>query len=178
MPIRKTLHAKWDKLRGRSPTPEPQHGQEQLHRSSSTPPAITATDYIPSQPNIDSSVAQTSLYPSRTSGDTPHPSTESSSSSAEISIAQKVTGGPPSRTPSDPQEAIPDEHGEGLEGCLKANKEGYSNTRDIVTGAVRLALDITESLSEGVPFLPGAIKALKTVVEAYEVRRLRSKAVL
>ena len=50
--------------------------------------------------------------------------------------------------------------------------------RDTVKGTVRLALDITESLSEGVPFLPGAVKALKTVVEAYEVRRSRVKVSL
>ena len=56
-------------------------------------------------------------------------------------------------------DSTPDEHREGRR----------SNTRDTVTGAVRLALDITESLSDGVPFLPGAVKALKTVVEAYEV---------
>ena len=47
-----------------------------------------------------------------------------------------------------------------------------------MTGAVLLALDITESLSaaSGVPFLPDVVKALKTVVEAYEVRRSRAKA--
>ena len=55
-------------------------------------------------------------------------------------------------------------------------KEGGSNMGDMITGAVRLALDITESLSDGVPFLPGALKALRTVVEAYEVRRLCSRA--
>ena len=59
---------------------------------------------------------------------------------------------------------------------FRSTKEGHSNTRDTVTGGVRLALDITESLSEGVPFLPGVVKALKTVVEAYEVRRSRAKA--
>ena len=55
-------------------------------------------------------------------------------------------------------------------------KEGHSTTRDTVTGGVRLALDITESLSQSVPFLSGAVKALKTVLDAYEVRRSRSKA--
>ena len=47
------------------------------------------------------------------------------------------------------------------------------NTRDTVTGGVRLALDITESLSKGVPFLPGVVKALTTIVEVYEVCRSR-----
>ena len=51
-------------------------------------------------------------------------------------------------------------------------KGGRSNTGETVTGAARLALDLAESLSEGVPFLPGAVKALITVVEAYEVRFL------
>ena len=51
-------------------------------------------------------------------------------------------------------------------------KGGCSNTGETVTGAARLALDLAESLSEGVPFLPGAVKALKPVVEAYEVRFL------
>ena len=54
-------------------------------------------------------------------------------------------------------------------------EERRSNTKDTVTGAVRLALDITESLSEGVPFLPGAVKALHTVMEAVEVCCSRSK---
>ena len=53
-------------------------------------------------------------------------------------------------------------------------KGGRSNTGETVIGAARLALDLTESLSEGVPFLPGAVKALRTVVEAYEVRHLAS----
>ena len=92
-----------------------------------------------------------------------------------------VTEGSPSRTPSDRQEttipgptdttnATPDEHEEGLESRPQVAKAGHSKTRDKVTGGVRLALDITESLSEGVPFLPGVVKALKTVLEAYEVR--------
>ena len=58
------------------------------------------------------------------------------------------------------------------------SKEGHSNTRDTVTSAVRMALDITELLSEGVPFLPGAVQAPKTVVDTYEVRRSRSNASL
>ena len=120
---------------------------------------------------------------STTFRDTPHPPTESSSSPGEIPIA-KVTSGPPRRTPSDPQEATlpgptvltnvtPDEHGEGVESRPKVTKEAHSNTRDTVKGAVRLALDITESLSDGVPFLPGVVKALGMIAEAHEVRRSR-----
>ena len=86
--------------------------------------------------------------------------------------------------PSDPQEATltgptdstnvtPDEHGEELESRLQVTKEGHSNTRATVKGAVHLALDITESLSDGVPFLPGVVKALRMIVEAHEVRRSR-----
>ena len=116
-----------------------------------------------------------------TSRDTPHSPTESSSSPGEVPIA-KVTGGPSSRTPSDPQEATlpgpadsknvtPDEHGEELEGRLQVTKEGRSNTRATVKGAVYLALNITESLSDGVPFLPGVVKALRMIAEAHEVRR-------
>ena len=111
-------------------------------------------------------VEQTLSPTSTTFRDTPHPPTEPSSSPGEIPIA-KVTSGPPRRTPSDPQEATlpgptvltnvtPDEHGEGVESRPKVTKEAHSNTRDTVKGAVRLALDITESLSAGVPFLPGA----------------------
>ena len=61
-------------------------------------------------------------------------------------------------------------HEHRSESSSKKAKEGHSKTKDTVAGAVRLALDVTESLSDGVPFLPGAVKALKTVVEAYEVR--------
>lgn len=55
-------------------------------------------------------------------------------------------------------------------------QDSGSSTGDTVSGAVRLALDITESLSDGVPFLPGVVKALKTVLEAYEVCILSAKA--
>ena len=187
MPFCKLIRAKWVKTIGRSRTPEPQRRQgEVIHRPASAPPPTTATDRIPSQPVIQLTVEQTPPLTSRTSENTPHAPTESSSSSAKNSISN-VTGGPPPRTRSDPHEttiqgstvstnATHDEHGEGLESRPKVTKEGHSNTRDTVKGAVRLALEVTESLSEGVPFLPGVVKALKTVVEAYEVRRSRSKA--
>ena len=78
--------------------------------------------------------------------------------------------------PTVPANVTPDEHGEGTGSRPKVTKEGHSNTKDTVKGALCLALELTESLSEGVPFLPGVVKALKTVAEAHEVRRSRSKA--
>ena len=80
--------------------------------------------------------------------------------------------------PAVPANVTPDEHGEGTGSRPKVTKVGHSNTKDTVKGALCLALELTESLSEGVPFLPGAVKALKTVVEVYEVRRSRSRASL
>ena len=65
---------------------------------------------------------------------------------------------------------MPDTHGQTLESGSKHAENGHSNTKDTVTGAVLLALDVTASLADGVPFLPGAVEALKTFVEAYKVR--------
>ena len=66
----------------------------------------------------------------------------------------------------------PDPHREEPRSDSKQTKEGHSKIGEAVKGAVRVALDLTESLSDGVPFLSGAVKALKTVVEVYEVRCL------
>ena len=106
MPLRKKLRAKWDKLRGHSPTPEPQT-QDQVCQSASV----------------------------------------SSSTGVTAHISQQT-------------------------------QHSRSRTGDTVAGAMHLALDITELLSDGVPFLPGIVKALKNVVEVYEVCSLSAKACL
>ena len=65
--------------------------------------------------------------------------------------------------------SAPNPHGEGTRSGSKETKEVHSKIGEAVKGAVRVALDVTESLSDGVPFLSGAVKSLKTVVEVYEV---------
>ena len=65
--------------------------------------------------------------------------------------------------------SAPDPHGEGTRSGSKETKEAHSKSGEAVKGAIRTALDATESLSDGVPFLSGAVKSLKTVVEVYEV---------
>ena len=187
MPSHKTLHTKWDKFRGHSSSPEPRGGQEQVPRSKSTLPPTTTADCVPSQSVIELTIEQTWPYPVTTSRDIPHAPTESPSSSAEVVITEAPTGGYPYYTASNPQDITtasptastdiaPYERGNGPRGHMKTTMGSRSSKGDTVTGAVRLALDITESLSDGVPFLPGAVKALRTVVEACDVRRSHSRA--
>ena len=181
--MRKRFRAKWDKFRARTPTPEPRVGGP-----APPPPTTTVTAPIPSPSVTGPTPEPTSSTHSGTPGGTPQAHTGLPPTSAERFVTETSplsTAVPPSQTRPGPQEtttadlpssrnATPDIQGGGLEGCPQATKEGHSTTRDTVTGAVRLALDITESLSDGVPFLPGVVKALRTVVEACEVRRLRS----
>ena len=181
--MRKRLRVKWDKFRARTPTPEPGVGGP---ASAPLTPPVTAPILSPSV------TGQTPEPTSSTYSGTPRGTPQSPTGSPPTSAGRLVTetsplsiAVPPSQTPPWPQEttaadlpssrnATPDTQEGGLEGCPQPTKEGHSNVRDTVTGAVRLALDITESLSDGVPFLPGVVKALRTVVEACEVRRLRS----
>ena len=181
--MRKRIRKKWDKLRGRTPTPEPEVG-----RPASAPPTTTGTVPIPSQSVIRPIPEPTSSSHPVTSRGTPQAPTGSPPTSAESPVTETSplsTGVPPFQTPPDPHATTPvelppsrngttDNQGGRVEDCPQTTKEGHSNVRDAVTSAVRLALDITESLSDGVPFLPGAVKALKTVMEAYEVCRLQS----
>ena len=186
------IRAKWSKLRGRTPTPEPQP-REQVHRSASVPPPTTETDPIPSRPVSQQAHEYTSSRPARISIYTPQAPAGSSPSTAEVPVTEMhsapSTGTPSSETRPDADpttegdisattDVTSAQQGDGSEIHPKTTTKGGSNVGDMVTGAVRLALDITESLSDGVPFLPGAVKALKTVVEAYEVCRLCSRACL
>ena len=180
------IRAKWDKFRGRTPTPEPQP-REQAYRSASVPPPTTETDPIPSRPVSQQAHDHTS---SRTAGISIHtPQAPAGSSSTAETVVAKTHSAPPTGLPSSERGPEPEattigeisttadatsaQQGGGSEVHPQTTTKSSSNVGDMVTGAVRLALDITESLSDGVPFLPGAVKAIKTVVEAYEVFHLR-----
>ena len=176
------IRAKWHKLRGRTPTPEPRP-QEQVHRSASVPLRTTETDTIPSRPVSQQAHEHTSSRPAGISIPTPQAPAGSSSTAETLVVkthSTPPTGVPSSETGPNPEptttgdvsitaDATSAQQGDGSEVLPQTATKGGSNIGDMVTGAVRLALDITESLSDGVPFLPGAVKALKTVVEAYEV---------
>ena len=177
--MRKKIRGKWDKLRGHTPTPEPEVG-----RPTSTPSTTTVTISISSPSVMESTPESTSSSHPGMSTNAPQVLPRSSPTScAEIVVTETSplsTGASPSGMSPDPQVTTTTElsssTGVGSEGRPQTSKEGRSNIGDTVTGAVRLALDITESLSAGFPFLPGAVKALKTVVEVYEVWRLRPRA--
>ena len=184
------IRAKWHKLRGRTPTPEPRP-QEQVHRSASVPLPATETDTIPSRPV--SQQAHCEHTSSRPAGvPIPTPEAPAGSSSTTETLVAKTHSTPPTGVPSsetgpDPEptntgdisattDATSAQQGGGSEVHPKTTTKSGSNIGDMVTGAVRLALDITESLSDGVPFLSGVVKGFKTVLEAYEVCHLRSRA--
>ena len=182
------IRAKWKKLRGHTPTPDPQP-REQVCRSASAPPPTTETDPIPSRTVSQHAHEFTSSRSSGVSIHIPHAPAGSSLSTAQVPVVEMYstppTGVPSSETRPDLEATTTGDistttdataaQGDESESHLQTTTKGGSHIGDMITGAVRLALDITESLSDGVPFLPGAVKALKTVVEAYEVRRLRSR---
>ena len=186
------IRAKWHKLRGRTPTPE--RPQEHVHRSASVPLPTTEADTIPSRPVSQQAHEHASSRPAGISINISQVPAASSPSTAEIPVTEAhnalPTEVPSSETGPDPEpttrtttgdisataDVKPAQQGDGSGAHPQTTTKGGSNVGDMLMGAVRLALDVTESLSDGVPFLPGAVKGLKTVLEAYEVCHLRSIA--
>ena len=155
----KTLRSQWNRLRGRTPDEERQL-QEQPHRSASAPPTRRTTTPISRQSVGSRPVTPTSLPATGRTRDTAQ-AARSPLSSAGTDATEIRTGAAPGSAPGP--------HGEGTRSGSKETKEVHSKIGEAVKGAVRTALDVTESLSDGVPFLSGAVKSLKTGVEVYEV---------